>query len=492
MNEYGMRNSISFGLDAVGAREEDVILLSDVDEFPHPRAVESLRALFTVFGPDQPRHERVYKLYPLNFLYNFDCLSQPVDKLLAAGATAATSISYGKQLQGGSITRDSTELMSNAWITRVRMHQQRVVPYPIENVLFPGGWHLSYFGGTQRIQSKLASFSHQNFVRQFLELREANEEHSVEEQDPGFCRQEFSHDQDLLKRCKDGMPLIKPDNGNEILPRLLPNVSHLSLKKISERVQNGLPVDNRKYGDEACRKVQLNAQGQILKRLWITEYDSQRLPSVAVVSGYVGVGPIIVPGVNDERFDWYFLVNNEDVAQTASQHGWTVISLPQIELKDSKEYIDNYIFNSQQSKSMKVFPQSYLPYQYDFVVWFDNKWELSIPPLLSAIQKWDPSIALTLHRRILSCCDPFEEARTAMAQPRYAAQREIIEKYMQEEVEMGWATEGLVSYATGFIVYSMRHPLTRNIQEMWFEHIKVVCPLFNANLTLFLSLPLRS
>ena len=42
-------------------------------------------------------------------------------------------------------------------------------------VMQPGSWHLTFFGGVEKIRAKLQSYSHQNFVRQFIESGESRQ-----------------------------------------------------------------------------------------------------------------------------------------------------------------------------------------------------------------------------------------------------------------------------------------------------------------------------
>jgi cellulose synthase/poly-beta-1,6-N-acetylglucosamine synthase-like glycosyltransferase len=69
-NEYYSRNAIANGLIKLNATDEDVIILADVDEIPHPNAINTIISLYS--NPDSSR-KRIYKLYPLNFMYKFDC-----------------------------------------------------------------------------------------------------------------------------------------------------------------------------------------------------------------------------------------------------------------------------------------------------------------------------------------------------------------------------------------------------------------------------------
>lgn len=69
-NEYYSRNSIENGLLKLNVNDEDIIILADVDEIPHPNAINTIMSLYS--NPDVTR-KKIYKLYPVNFMYNFDC-----------------------------------------------------------------------------------------------------------------------------------------------------------------------------------------------------------------------------------------------------------------------------------------------------------------------------------------------------------------------------------------------------------------------------------
>ena len=73
-------------------------------------------------------------------MYDFDCYISPVENKLLSG-TAATGSSVRR---GKSLSRSSSD--DGGYISAMRMYLQTTHPYPIENVLHPGGWHLSFFG----------------------------------------------------------------------------------------------------------------------------------------------------------------------------------------------------------------------------------------------------------------------------------------------------------------------------------------------------------
>jgi hypothetical protein len=84
--------------------------------------------------------------------------------------------------------------------------------------------------------------------------------------------------------------------------------------------------------------------------------------------------------------------------QDLMKMGWRVILLHDIPQLDTTS-LENQIFNTMESKKVKVFPQKYLPKHYDFIIYFDNKFDLLFSPILTQIVSWEPTTAAMLHVR---------------------------------------------------------------------------------------------
>lgn len=237
-NEYFSRNQVARGLRVAGAREGDVLLLCDTDEILHPRAIHSLKALFTqTNGIRHGRAERVYKLHPYEFMYHFDCYVGQND-VLKAGAATATTVGFAKRQLA--LTKNSAD---NDYISLTRMYRQTVFPYPLENILYPGSWHLSFFGGVERIKSKLQSYSHQNFVRQFVD-----------------CGDE----------CISSGDPIYDQNGVEIIPTTLPE-GDISTNLIADKIARGQEIDNRNRrtcNEASSSHVYMDGWTHELREMW--------------------------------------------------------------------------------------------------------------------------------------------------------------------------------------------------------------------------------
>ena len=92
---------------------------------------------------------------------------------------------------------------------------------------------------------------------------------------------------------------------------------------------------------------------------------------VAFVTGYIGQGPTSIPTIRKD-VDSYFITNNRKIAEDSARYnGFTGVILINVPIVDSDRSCGGYLTNTMSSKPLKVFPQSFLEKQYDFVVWYD-------------------------------------------------------------------------------------------------------------------------
>lgn len=126
-----MRDCILRGLK--GCEPEDIILYSDLDEFPKPEKIDMLK---TGFGKLKPNAYAVLldtmalQFEQDFFYYSFNCKQ----KIKWYGTYA---VKYKNLTSIACLREVITEM-----------------PY-----ITDGGWHFSYFGGTQRVKNKLMSFN---------------------------------------------------------------------------------------------------------------------------------------------------------------------------------------------------------------------------------------------------------------------------------------------------------------------------------------------
>lgn len=135
--EKYQRDAIMLGIEKISTSLEDIVIASDTDEIPRPSTI-----LETI-----PKLNRgIHRLNLDFFYYNVNCSLGH----WPWGTTIGTVQQY--KAVGG-------------------IHQARSMNYHDDNrVINDAGWHLSYFGGLDRIRTKVESFSHStdDFCQAFL------------------------------------------------------------------------------------------------------------------------------------------------------------------------------------------------------------------------------------------------------------------------------------------------------------------------------------
>ena len=127
--EFHQRRAISRGIATLSLQADDIIMITDADEIPNANTLQSIKT-----GYFHIHSETVYSLYMRLYYYTCEWTTdRPWDK--------AKLLSYHQYQNLGCNPE------------RIRWH-----PYA---VIEKAGWHLSYFGGTPQIITKLESFSEQ-------------------------------------------------------------------------------------------------------------------------------------------------------------------------------------------------------------------------------------------------------------------------------------------------------------------------------------------
>jgi beta-1,4-mannosyl-glycoprotein beta-1,4-N-acetylglucosaminyltransferase len=127
-NENHQRNCISRGLDKIDLNNEDLIIISDLDEIPDPKILSRLKYILEKI--------KVYQFEQDFYYYNLNSKRQEYwyhSKIL--------SYEYMKE-------------------KKITCQDARFIHCPKLN---KGGWHLSYFGDSDFIKNKLKNFTHQEY-----------------------------------------------------------------------------------------------------------------------------------------------------------------------------------------------------------------------------------------------------------------------------------------------------------------------------------------
>lgn len=133
--EYHQRNGIKRGMEgAVDIEGDDIILVSDVDEIPHPMSLN--RFLF--------ERGKIHFFRQRYFNYDFSCEFD-----FSWYGTMAIHGDIIDQVDFNRLRKD-----------KIRDKDKRVIRVPTEGT---AGWHCSYFGGAENIIKKIEAFSHQEY-----------------------------------------------------------------------------------------------------------------------------------------------------------------------------------------------------------------------------------------------------------------------------------------------------------------------------------------
>jgi hypothetical protein len=127
------------------------------------------------------------------------------------------------------------------------------VPLPLEAVIYPGGWHLSFFESVQRIQRKLESYGHSNFIPQF-----AGEGGSEGESHAGAAvdeNEDVTMQQKIAERVKSGRQIDHRLAGSEDGCRRRYHSYHKDSYEARERdIRNGVHVNDDRRAAECVGK----------------------------------------------------------------------------------------------------------------------------------------------------------------------------------------------------------------------------------------------
>jgi beta-1,4-mannosyl-glycoprotein beta-1,4-N-acetylglucosaminyltransferase len=160
-NEIYQRNCISKGLNQIEITNNDLIIISDIDEIPDPKTLNALKFHQTDIG---------IKCLQQDFYY-YNLESKNKQKFYFAKI-----LSYKKY----------NEL--NTTCNNIRNTRCEIMPR--------GGWHLSYFGDVNFIKNKLVNFSHQEYNSD----KYTNTENIQQKIDQ--CVDLFGRDSDIFEKIK--------------------------------------------------------------------------------------------------------------------------------------------------------------------------------------------------------------------------------------------------------------------------------------------------
>lgn len=129
-NENHQRNSINEGVKLLSLNENDILIISDVDEIPNPNILRTIRE----------KNMKIDYLSLAQDMYYYNL----------------TTLNYNKWFHA--------KILSYSYYVNVLNYTPQLCRTVItKQCIENGGWHLSYFGDAVFIQNKLKEFAHQEF-----------------------------------------------------------------------------------------------------------------------------------------------------------------------------------------------------------------------------------------------------------------------------------------------------------------------------------------
>jgi beta-1,4-mannosyl-glycoprotein beta-1,4-N-acetylglucosaminyltransferase len=171
VNETTQRNAIDIAIKSLNLEDDDIILISDVDEIPDTKTIQE----FKTNGNLTKLHTLRQEMYYYNLTCKFDGIWH-----------FAKAINY---------------------LTYKIYGTPQVIRNCSGDVVYNGGWHFSYFGDAEFIKNKINNFSHQEYNSDEF----TNQEH---------IETVIKNGKDLFKREGDNITytIVNPDE-NPYLPK---------------------------------------------------------------------------------------------------------------------------------------------------------------------------------------------------------------------------------------------------------------------------------
>jgi beta-1,4-mannosyl-glycoprotein beta-1,4-N-acetylglucosaminyltransferase len=172
-NEKAQRNAISNGLEYLKLENEDIIILSDMDEIPNP-------SILTLLSNNPTTAFEIIGLQQDFYYYNLTCKFKHFWHHL--------------------------KIMKYGWYKQSGYTLSELRGFDPQIVCEDGGWHLSNFGDAEFISNKLKNFGHQEY-----NLQEFTDTSKIEER--------IKNSKDLFDRFDHTFEII-PIEKNTRLPPL--------------------------------------------------------------------------------------------------------------------------------------------------------------------------------------------------------------------------------------------------------------------------------
>ena len=391
--ERYQRNSFMPSLYSIGLSDEDAVFITDVDELLNPERVKYIKENYDLKG--------LFKMEMDVYFGSF------YNKLVSPRWYHPKVVNWGT-LKSSSPEECRRNFNSQWWEK--------------------GGWHLTSFGGADRIIDKLESFSHQE-----------------------FNTPEYKDKEKIKESIKNGGDIFGSRNYTTIDPENNPHLpNNWRVLEHDEFFKNkSLPYD--------------------LEYAQIEKPDNY----LAFYTVFIGsdTNPAFkIPELPSEKYECYYYTNNKNILDQLKGTKWIPVYL---EIEESDDEIDSCM----KAKDVKILTHKFKELaDYQYTCFLDSKLfkvsETTVQRLIYRFFVIDDSAMALRRATIVSEPDVYKEFAESMKQTRYVTQSERYKKYIEEQKENGFSTVTEEHFACGFIIRNMRHPKINEINENWYEHLQ--------------------
>ena len=174
-NEHLHRNAIHKGIEQISLSDNDILIISDLDEIPDPLTIQYLKTNLSITD-----NIGIVSLLQDFYYYCLTCKNK--EKW-----TRSKLVSY------------------QTYVSQFHRKPQDCRMYECDRFIEKGGWHLSYFGSPEFIQNKLEQFAHQEYNKK-------------EYTNMDTIQRQMKTKQDLFSRTNEVMQNIDLLNNNYLPP----------------------------------------------------------------------------------------------------------------------------------------------------------------------------------------------------------------------------------------------------------------------------------
>jgi hypothetical protein len=177
----------------------------------------------------------------------------------------------------------------------------------------------------------------------------------------------------------------------------------------------------------------------------------------------------VIPELPSFKHPCFYYTNNKSILETLKGTTW-------IGVWDDVQTTEDLVECSYVAKHVRVKTSEYKELQdYDYTCFLDSKLqkvnELFVEDLIAEyfIEK---DYVMLLREHYCVSGNVWEEGYTSLGQPRYFSQAQMMFDYMKCQIAKGFNQITEQHGLTGLLIKNMKHERSRELEEVWYEHIQ--------------------